>query len=99
MQLELPQSALSQFCQRHHIQKLSVFGSVLRDDFNPESDVDFLVEFEPNHIPGLIRLAGMELELSSLIKRKADLRTAKDLSQYFRDQVLESAVVQYDQTQ
>ena len=84
---------------RGALQKLSIFGSVLRDDFSPESDVDFLVEFEPNHIPGLIRLAGIEIELSKLINRKADLRTAKDLSQYFRDQVLESAVVQYDQTQ
>jgi predicted nucleotidyltransferase len=99
MQIELPQTAIIRFCQRHHIQKLSVFGSVLRDDFGPNSDVDFLVEFDPDHIPGLIRLAGMELELSTMINRKADLRTPKDLSKYFRNQVLESAVVQYDRTQ
>lgn len=65
MQIELPQTAIIRFCQRHHIQKLSVFGSVLRDDFGANSDVDFLVEFDPDHIPGLIRLAGMELELST----------------------------------
>jgi predicted nucleotidyltransferase len=95
--IQLPKVALTQFCQRHHIRKLSVFGSVLRDDFRPDSDVDFLVEFEPEHAPGLIRLAGMELELSSLIQRKADLRTPQDLSRYFRDDVLQSAVVQYEQ--
>ena len=95
--IDLPKPALMRFCQRHHIRKLSVFGSVLREDFDSESDVDFLVEFEPEHVPGLIRLAGMELELSELIHRKADLRTAKDLSRYFRDEVLQSAIVQYDQ--
>lgn len=98
MQITLPKESLAQFCKRHHICKLSVFGSVLRDDFRPDSDVDFLVEFEPDHIPGLIRLAGMELELSELIHRKADLRTLRDLSRYFRDEVLQSAIVQYDQT-
>jgi len=86
---------MAQFCQRHHIQKLSLFGSVLRDDFTPESDVDFLVAFEPDRIPGLIRLAGMEIELSNLIGRKADLRTAGDLSRYFREEVIAEAVVQY----
>jgi predicted nucleotidyltransferase len=70
---------------------------VLRDDFDSDSDVDFLVEFEPEHTPGLIRLAGMELELSNLIQRRADLRTPQDLSRYFRDEVLQSAIVQYDQ--
>ena len=99
MQIELPQATLNHFCQQHHIRKLSVFGSVLRDDFGPQSDVDFLVEFESNHIPGLIRLAGIELELSQIIHRKADLRTPKDLSRYFRDDILSTAVVQYDSTQ
>ena len=66
--------------QRHHIRQLSLFGSVLREDFRPDSDVDFLVEFEPEHIPGLIRLAGMEIELSEIIGRQADLRTAADLA-------------------
>ena len=99
MQIELPQATLNHFCQQHHIRKLSVFGSVLRDDFGPQSDVDFLVEFEPNHIPGLIRLAGIELELSKIIHRKADLRTPNDLSKYFRDDILRSAVAQYDSAQ
>ena len=97
MQVTLPQESLAQFCQRHHIRKLSVFGSVLRSDFRSDSDVDFLVEFEPGQTPGLIRLAGIELELSDLIQRKADLRTPRDLSRYFRDDVLQSAIVQYDQ--
>ena len=95
--INLPKSALAEFCQRHHIRKLSLFGSVLREDFCSDSDVDFLVEFEPEHIPGLIRLAGIELELSDLIQRKADLRTHQDLSRYFRDEVLQNAIVQYDQ--
>lgn len=97
MKIELPRDRLMHFCQRHHIRRLAVFGSVLREDFRPESDVDFLVEFEPEYVPGLIRLAGMELELSDIIQRKADLRTPRDLSRYFRDEVLQSAIVQYDQ--
>jgi uncharacterized protein len=98
MNIDLPKESLISFCQRNHIRKLAVFGSVLRDDFNAESDIDFLVEFEPEHVPGLIRLAGMELELSEMINRKADLRTPQDLSRYFRDEVIRSAVVQYDQS-
>jgi len=94
--IEIPKEEIEQFCQRHHIRKLSLFGSVLRDDFRPESDVDFLVEFEPEHIPGFIRLAGMEIELSEIVGRKADLRTAAELSPYFRQEVLNSAVLQYD---
>jgi predicted nucleotidyltransferase len=71
------------------------FGSALRDDFTPASDVDVLVEFDPLHIPGLIRLAGMEIELSEIIGRKVDLRTAQDLSRHFRQEVVESAELQY----
>jgi uncharacterized protein len=95
--IQIPQQQLSEFCQRHHIRKLALFGSVLRDDFTSSSDVDFLVEFEPNHTPGYLRLAGMESELSEMIGRKADLRTAGELSHYFRQEVIETAVVQYDQ--
>jgi hypothetical protein len=91
----LPQQQLTEFCQRHHIRKLSLFGSVLRDDFTEASDIDFLVEFEPNHIPGYFRLTAMEIELSELIGRKADLRTPNELSHYFRQQVLQESVVQY----
>jgi predicted nucleotidyltransferase len=83
------------FCRRHHIRWLALFGSVLRDDFRPDSDVDVLVEFESEHPVGLIRLAGIELELSELLGRKVDLRTSRDLSRYFRQTVLDSAVVQY----
>ena len=98
VKIPLAKADLIDFCQRHHIRKLAIFGSALRDDFSPDSDVDFLVEFDPEHIPGLLRLAGMELELSNLIQRKADLRTPQDLSRYFRNKVLQTAVVQYDAT-
>ena len=85
------------FCKRHYIRKLSLFGSVLRSDFNNESDIDVLIEFESGHVPGLIGLAGMECELAELLGRKVDLRTPQDLSPYFRDQVVASASVQYAQ--
>ena len=86
--IAIPQSELAKFCQRHHIRKLSLFGSVLREDFGEESDVDFLVEFVPGKVPGYLRLAGMENQLSDLIGRKADLRTREELSSYFREEVL-----------
>jgi predicted nucleotidyltransferase len=94
LNLRLPQEAIAKFCERHHIRKLSLFGSVLRSDFTSESDIDVLVEFDPAHLPGLIRLAGMELELTKLLQHKVDLRTAEDLSPYFRQEVLDSAVEQ-----
>ncbi len=93
--IKLPKEKIAAFCRKHHIAKLSVFGSALSDDFGPASDVDFLVEFEPGHVPGLIGLAGMERELSELIGRKADLRTPAELSKYFRDDVMATAVIQY----
>ena len=74
---------------------MSLFGSALREDFGPESDVDILVEFEPGQSVGLIRLAGMEIELSDILGRKVDLRTPGDLSRYFRQEILDSAEVQY----
>ncbi len=91
----IPKEKIAEFCRRNHIRKLSLFGSVLRDDFTPESDVDLLVEFEEGRVPGLITLSGMEIELSEIIGRKADLRTPQDLSRYFRKEVVESAEVQY----
>jgi predicted nucleotidyltransferase len=97
MHIELPKGRIEEFCKRHHIKKLSLFGSALRDDFTPESDLDILVEFDPAHIPGLIRLAGMEIELTSILGRKVDMRTAQDLSRYFRDEVLNSSKVQYEE--
>lgn len=93
--IELPDEEIEEFCKRNHIRRLSVFGSVLRGDFGPDSDIDIIVEFDPAHIPGLIRLAGMEIELTELIGRKVDLRTPQDLSRYFRQDVLNSAEVQY----
>jgi len=94
--ISVPAVELAAFCRSYHIRKLAFFGSVLRDDFTPDSDVDVLVEFDPSHIPGLIRLAGMELELSKLLGgRKVDLNTPNCLSRYFRDRVVREAQVQY----
>jgi predicted nucleotidyltransferase len=93
--VRIPKDQVAEFCKRHHIRKLSVFGSALRDDFRVTSDVDMLVEFDPQHIPGLIRLAGMEIELSRIIGRKVDLRTAQELSRHFRQEVINSAELQY----
>ena len=93
--IELPKEKIAEFCRRHHIRKLSLFGSVLHGDYRPDSDIDILVEFDPKHIPGLIRLAGMEHELSGILGRRVDLRTPGDLSRYFREEVLDTAEVQY----
>lgn len=96
--VDLPNKQIASFCRRHHIQRLAVFGSALRPDFDQESDIDFLVEFDPNHIPGLFGVARMERELSGLLDgRKVDLRTQQDLSRYFRQQVVQEAEVQYEQ--
>ena len=86
---------LAAFCPRNHISTLSVFGSALRDDFGPESDVDLLVEFEPGAVVTLLDMARIEIDLSQMIGRKVDLRTPEELSRYFRDEVLATAVVQY----
>ena len=97
-QLLVPKEQLASFCQKHGITWLAVFGSALRDDFGPESDVDVLVDFEPERIPGLIALAGIQLELRDLLPgRNVDLRTPDDLSPYFRQEVLDAAEVQYAQ--
>lgn len=94
--LHIPKEEIAEFCKRNHIRKLSLFGSVLREDFHPDSDIDVLVEFEPGHVPGLIRLAGMELELSEILGGyKVDMNTPQCLSRYFRDEVLATAEVQY----
>jgi uncharacterized protein len=92
--ITIPHEKVSDFCRRHHIRKLALFGSVLRDDFRPESDVDVLVEFEPGRTPGLA-FFGMEIELSEILGRKVDLNTAGFLSKYFRDRVLAEAEIQY----
>lgn len=85
---------LAAFCRKHHIRKLSFFGSVTRPDFKPESDVDVLVEFEHNHVPGLAFFE-MQEELTSLLGRRVDLHTPRSLSPYFRHQVLTEAETAY----
>ena len=94
--VSIPADLVRDFCERHHIRKLSLFGSVLRSDFRPDSDIDVLVEFEPGQVPGYFGIAQMQEELSRILGgRPVDLRTPQELSRYFREQVLETAEVQY----
>jgi uncharacterized protein len=87
---------LASICRKHRILLLSVFGSTLKGTARPDSDLDLLVEFEPDAKPGLVGMARIEIELSSLLDgRKVDLRTAEDLSRHFRDKVLQTATIQY----
>lgn len=97
-QISIDREQIAEFCHRHHIRKLALFGSVLREDFRPDSDVDVLVDFEHGISIGFLRLAAMELELSRIIGRRVDLRTPPELSRYFRDEVLRTAEVQYATT-
>jgi len=92
--IAIDRQGLADFCRRHHIRRLALFGSVLRDDFGPQSDVDILVEFDPGHVPGFA-LVNLEDELSELVGRKVDLRTPGSLSKYFRDRVVREAQDQY----
>ena len=94
-QVCIPKDLIAAFCEEHGITRLSIFGSALRPDFGPDSDIDVLVEFEPDRIPGLFGFAGMELELTRMLGRKVDLRTPEDLSRYFRQEVLAEAQTQY----
>jgi predicted nucleotidyltransferase len=95
VKIEISSGEIAAFCRRNHIRKLAFFGSVLRDDFTPESDVDVLVEFEPGHVPGLAFFS-MQRELSEILGQEVDLNTAGDLSPYFRNEVLTEAEVLYD---
>jgi hypothetical protein len=96
--IDVPQHQLAKLCRRYQIRTLSLFGSVLREDFRPDSDIDVLVEFEDGHAPGLLGIARMERELSKILGgRRVDLRTPEDLSRYFRQEVLAKAEVQYAQ--
>jgi predicted nucleotidyltransferase len=91
------QDALAGVCRRHHIRRLSLFGSTLKGSDRPDSDIDLLVEFQPDAKPSLLTMARIEIELSSLLGgRKVDLRTAQDLSRYFRDEVVRAAETQYE---
>lgn len=94
--ISIPKERIAEFCKRNRVRRLSLFGSVLREDFGPESDVDILVEFEPGTRVGLIRLSGLEIELGNIVGRKIDLNTPGFLSKYYRDQILAEADVQYD---
>ena len=91
----IPKDKLAGFCKSNHIKKLSVFGSAVRGQVRPDSDIDLLVEFEQDLTPGLFSIVKMEMELAEMLGRKVDLRTPEDLSQYFRDEVLQNAEIQY----
>jgi predicted nucleotidyltransferase len=93
--VEIPRDKIAEFCRRHGIRKLALFGSVLREDFGVDSDIDVLIEFQPDVRVGL-RFFAMERELSALLGRKADLNTPGFLSKYFRDKILAEAEVQYE---
>lgn len=95
--IEIPKEKIAEFCRRNRIRRLAFFGSVLRDDFRPESDVDVLVEFEPEVRVGLIMLAGMEIELGQQLGRKVEMHTVKGLNPYFKNDVIGTAEVQYEQ--
>lgn len=95
LKIKIPHEELAAFCRRNHIRKLAFFGSVLREDFGPKSDVDVLVEFEPGKTPGLAFFR-MQKELSDILGRRVDLNTPGFLSKYFREKVLHEARVQYD---
>lgn len=89
--IDIPIEEIRHFCVKNHIQKLALFGSVLTDHFRKKSDVDMLVEFDPQHIPGLIKISELEFELEEIVGRQVDLRTPKDLSPFFRNDVISKA--------
>jgi predicted nucleotidyltransferase len=93
--LPISQEALADFCRKHEIEELSLFGSALRDDFGPHSDVDLLVRFQQSARPTLLTIAGMELELAGLIGRKVDLRTPNELSPEYRAAIIRGARLLY----
>src|SRR5881392_3289845 len=95
-QITVDRSQIADFCRKHHVRRLAFFGSVLRDDFRPDSDVDVLVEFEPGYVPGLAFFA-MEEELSKILERHVDLNTPQFVSPHFRERVLAEAEAQYEQ--
>lgn len=91
LKIDIPLQEIRRFCLRNHIRKLALFGSVLTDHFRKKSDVDILVEFDSKHIPGLIGISELQYELEEIIGRQVDLRTPKDLSPYFRNDVISKA--------
>jgi len=95
--IKISKEEIVEFCKRNHITKFAFFGSILRSDFRPDSDIDILVDFESDYPVSLFDIAGMEIELSDIIGRKVDLRTPEDLSRYFRNEVVATAEVQYEE--
>ena len=95
--IQIPETAIAHFCQHNHIRKFSLFGSVLTDHFREDSDVDVLIEMEPQVQPSLMDLVRLESELSEILRRKVDLRTPGELSRYFRDEVMRTALPLYEQ--
>lgn len=93
--IQINRNQIAVFCRKHHLTMLALFGSVLTERFGPDSDVDVLFEYDPEHVPSLFDVVGMEAELSEILGRKADMRTPRDLSRYFRDEVVRTAQVQY----
>lgn len=93
MNISIPKTDIQEFCRRNQVRRLSFFGSVLRDDFTAQSDVDVLVEFEPEAKIGLITLSGMEFELSQILGRQVEMHTIQGLHPLFREEVLETAEV------
>jgi uncharacterized protein len=96
-EIDISDGKIVNFCRQNYIQRLAFFGSVLRDDFNRDSDVDVLVEFEPGHVPGLAFIT-MQDELSAILGRRVDMNTPSCLSSYFREEVLKEAQTAYDAT-
>jgi len=92
----IPDQEISAFCHRYQVRRLLVFGSALRDDFSAESDIDLLVEFEPEASVSLFDMGGMQVELSELLGRTVDLKTPAYLSRYIRQRVLDEAQVLYE---
>ena len=95
LQIEVDHESIAEFCRRYPVRRLAFFGSVIREDFTPESDVDVLVEFLPDARVTLFDMARMQAELSELIGRRVDLRTLQELSEYFRDEVAAEALEEY----
>ena len=93
--VSVDKDAVAVFCRKHHLTKLAFFGSVLTDHFRPDSDVDVLFEFDPDCVPTLFDVAEMEEELSEMLGHRADMRTPEDLSRYFREEVVRTALIQY----
>lgn len=94
--ITLPMAAIAEFCERNHIRKLSLFGSVLRDDFRPDSDIDVLVEFEPGVSVGLFKMGEMQMDLSDLLGRSVDFKTEGFINSRLRQKILNTARVLYE---